>query len=190
MQPSSRPANIEEEQKFDRALLAELVKALEGELRQPLKEGMSSAYMLENLVDLSKRCNEAIGTLFHNPGKDLGWSETSSIFADAVELIYQKAGGGAVNVLSPRQLLSSEDVMLIKEKLDVINKMPSQISGRETFLLHDTYGFPKELTEEIAAENGLSIDSGGFEQEMENLRPQDFFKKLNEEGGKAPGGLE
>lgn len=29
-----------------------------------------------------------------------------------------------------------------------------------------------------------------FEQEMENLRPQDFFRKLNEEGGKAPGGLE
>ena len=29
-----------------------------------------------------------------------------------------------------------------------------------------------------------------FEQEMENLRPEDFFRKLNEEGGKAQGGLE
>lgn len=29
-----------------------------------------------------------------------------------------------------------------------------------------------------------------FEQEMENLRPEDFFRKLNEEGGKAKGGLE
>lgn len=29
-----------------------------------------------------------------------------------------------------------------------------------------------------------------FEREMENLRPEDFFRKLNEDGGKAPGGLE
>ncbi|MDP2942086.1 MAG: DUF151 domain-containing protein, partial [Candidatus Omnitrophota bacterium] len=29
-----------------------------------------------------------------------------------------------------------------------------------------------------------------FEQEMENLRPEDFFRKLNEEGGNAQGGLE
>jgi len=29
-----------------------------------------------------------------------------------------------------------------------------------------------------------------FEQEMENLRPEDFFRKLNEDGGKAQGGLE
>ena len=44
------------------------------------------------------------------------------------------------------------------------------ISGKDTFQLYDTYGFPKELTQEVAAENGFSIDGDGFEQEMEKQR--------------------
>ncbi len=43
-------------------------------------------------------------------------------------------------------------------------------SGRLAFILHDTYGFPYELTEEIAAEHGLSVDRAGFEREMEAQR--------------------
>ncbi len=44
------------------------------------------------------------------------------------------------------------------------------ISGMDIFKLYDTYGFPKELTTEIAAENGLSVDLEGFEAEMERQR--------------------
>ncbi len=44
------------------------------------------------------------------------------------------------------------------------------ISGGEAFRLYDTYGFPSELTAEIAAENGFSVDLEGFEQEMEQQR--------------------
>ena len=44
------------------------------------------------------------------------------------------------------------------------------ISGGEVFRLYDTYGFPKELTAEVAAEEGLSVDLEGFEQEMERQR--------------------
>jgi len=46
----------------------------------------------------------------------------------------------------------------------------SSISGEDVFQLYDTYGFPKELTAEIAAENGLSVDLEGFEAEMERQR--------------------
>ncbi|MCK5654527.1 MAG: alanine--tRNA ligase, partial [Dehalococcoidia bacterium] len=46
----------------------------------------------------------------------------------------------------------------------------SSISGEDVFQLYDTYGFPKELTAEIAAENGLSVDQEGFEKEMERQR--------------------
>lgn len=44
------------------------------------------------------------------------------------------------------------------------------ISGSDVFRLYDTYGFPVELTREIAEENGLTIDETGFKDEMEKQR--------------------
>ncbi len=40
----------------------------------------------------------------------------------------------------------------------------SVIGGKQAFRLYDTYGFPLELTEELAAESGLTVDKVGFEQ--------------------------
>lgn len=45
-----------------------------------------------------------------------------------------------------------------------------QIAGEDAFTLYDTYGFPLELTQEIAEEEGLTVDVQGFEQEMEQQR--------------------
>jgi alanyl-tRNA synthetase len=44
------------------------------------------------------------------------------------------------------------------------------IPGEDVFRLYDTYGFPVELTEEYAEEEGLSVDHSGFEKEMEGQR--------------------
>ncbi len=46
------------------------------------------------------------------------------------------------------------------------------VPGDVAFRLHDTYGFPVELTVEIAAEAGLSVDLEGFERAMEGQRSQ------------------
>ncbi len=60
------------------------------------------------------------------------------------------------------------------------------IGGKQAFRLYDTYGFPLELTEELAAEKGLSVDREGFEaafkehQEKSRVIPK----------GEAKGGLE
>jgi alanyl-tRNA synthetase len=44
------------------------------------------------------------------------------------------------------------------------------IPGEDVFRLYDTYGFPVELTEEYAEEEGLSVDHAGFDREMEGQR--------------------
>jgi alanyl-tRNA synthetase len=45
-----------------------------------------------------------------------------------------------------------------------------QVSGEDAFKLHDTYGFPLELTSELASERGMTVDEKGFAERMEEQR--------------------
>jgi alanyl-tRNA synthetase len=53
---------------------------------------------------------------------------------------------------------------------DVLDGQATAISGETAFKLHDTYGFPIDLTKEIATERGLTVDIDGFERAMERQR--------------------
>jgi alanyl-tRNA synthetase len=53
---------------------------------------------------------------------------------------------------------------------DVRRRGEQQIAGRDIFELHDTFGFPPELTAEIARENGLQADMAGYRAAMEEQR--------------------
>lgn len=56
---------------------------------------------------------------------------------------------------------------LLEEILTKSNVVDSRtISGVDAFNLYDTYGFPLELTQEIAEEQGFTVDAKGFEAEM------------------------
>src|SRR5919109_5311509 len=46
----------------------------------------------------------------------------------------------------------------------------SWVAAEDAFRLHDTFGFPYELTKELLAEEGLSVDDHGFEELMERAR--------------------
>jgi alanyl-tRNA synthetase len=46
----------------------------------------------------------------------------------------------------------------------------SWVEAADAFLLHDTYGFPYDLTKELLAEQGLSVDDQGFEELMDEQR--------------------
>lgn len=66
----------------------------------------------------------------------------------------------------------------INEGLDILNGLLAELkaAGKDTldganiFKLYDTYGFPVELTEEVAEDEGLKVDHAGFEKEMEAQR--------------------
>ncbi|EKF9816380.1 alanine--tRNA ligase [Vibrio cholerae] len=54
---------------------------------------------------------------------------------------------------------------------DALDQLSSQVLDGETvFKLYDTYGFPADLTNDVARERGFSIDEAGFEQAMEEQR--------------------
>ncbi|MEG4232572.1 alanine--tRNA ligase [Microcoleus sp. Pol11C3] len=56
---------------------------------------------------------------------------------------------------------------LLEEIIDRTKQQANQqISGQDAFTLYDTYGFPLELTQEIAEEQGISVDLDGFEAAM------------------------
>ena len=56
---------------------------------------------------------------------------------------------------------------IVERSLDSSN---SWISADDAFQLHDTYGFPYDLTREIVAQRGLQVDDQGFEELMEAQR--------------------
>src|SRR5918995_4333346 len=58
------------------------------------------------------------------------------------------------------------DELIAKAKAD----STSWVSAEDAFRLHDTYGFPYEMTKELLAEEGLSVDDQGFEELMERAR--------------------
>ena len=55
------------------------------------------------------------------------------------------------------------------------------VSGESAFKLHDTYGFPIELTEEIAADRGFTVDRIGFDSQMKIQRER--ARAAGKEGG-------
>ncbi len=62
----------------------------------------------------------------------------------------------------------------------------SVIGGKQAFRLYDTYGFPLELTEELAAEHGLTVDKNGFDEAFKEHREKSRVLAA----GQFKGGLE
>ncbi len=69
-------------------------------------------------------------------------------------------------------------------KLAKQNKQ-DKLTGEETFKLHDTYGFPLDLTIEIAGENGLGVDVDRFNECMQEQK--DIARKARKEGSSWEG---
>lgn len=69
--------------------------------------------------------------------------------------------------------------------MDIIAELKSadknEITGPQAFQLYDTFGFPLELTEEIAQDNNFTVDAAGFDVEMEAQRERARSARSQEE---------
>lgn len=63
------------------------------------------------------------------------------------------------------------------------------IQGADVFRLYDTYGFPVELTEEYAEEEGMKVDHAGFEKEMEGQRERARSARQDVDSMQVQGGV-
>ncbi|WP_040207870.1 alanine--tRNA ligase [Neobacillus jeddahensis] len=63
------------------------------------------------------------------------------------------------------------------------------ITGADVFRLYDTYGFPVELTEEYAEEEGMKVDHPGFEVEMEKQRERARAARHDVDSMQVQGGV-
>ncbi len=66
-----------------------------------------------------------------------------------------------------------------------VGARPAQIAAQDAFMLHDTYGFPIDLTRVMAEERGLAVDEAGYEKLMEEAREK---SRRGSGGGGGPGG--
>jgi alanyl-tRNA synthetase len=69
-----------------------------------------------------------------------------------------------------RRTLSSGTTILDTAVARAKSSGSTTLGGAEAFALHDTYGFPIDLTLEMAAEQGLSVDEPGFRALMQEQR--------------------
>lgn len=68
-----------------------------------------------------------------------------------------------VSVVDDEENLFFKTLIKGKMQYDKIKNEKNKLTGSDVFLLYDTYGFPKDLTELMAKEDGIEIDMTGFE---------------------------
>lgn len=132
----------------------------------PSNEGRG--YVLRRLLRRSVRALRLLGVtkpafeLLFTTSKDAmveAYPELEDSFARVLRSAIAEEAGFARTLDTGLQVLS--EAMAASEKI---------LSGDVAFLLHDTYGFPIDLTVEIAEENGLSVDRDGFNSLMKEQK--------------------
>ncbi|MEH1807317.1 alanine--tRNA ligase [Nostoc sp.] len=79
----------------------------------------------------------------------------------AIKAELQREESNFLRTLDRGEKLLEEIIQEVKQRGE------TQISGESAFTLYDTYGFPLELTQEVAEENNLTVDDAGFDAEMQ-----------------------
>ncbi|MBU7007919.1 alanine--tRNA ligase [Phosphitispora fastidiosa] len=116
-------------------------------------------------------------------GKSLGIEKT--FLHELVDTVIALMGAAYPEIAEKKEYVS-QIIRLEEERfhetlhdgLKIVGEMVSRvksagelrIGGEDAFVLYDTYGFPLDLTEDIAEENGLEVDRTGFEKAMQQQR--------------------
>ena len=126
-------------------------------------------YVLRRLIRRVVRHGRLIGISgeFINQVAETAISLSESIYPNlrqretAIKAELQREESNFLRTLDRGEKLLAEIIQ------DVKQKGLTSISGESAFTLYDTYGFPLELTQEVAEENDITVDVDGFNAEMQ-----------------------
>jgi alanyl-tRNA synthetase len=150
----------------------------------PSNEGRG--YVLRRIMRRAMRHGKKLG--IHDPFLFRLTDEVIALMQDAYpELVGQREM--VRNMISNEEERFSETLNTgLRLWADEIRKLKERrlkvIPGELIFRLYDTYGFPLDLTEEIARDEGFSLDKKGFEEAMEaqRERARESWRGSGEEG--------
>ena len=158
-----------EDQDISIRIISDHVKAatmIIGDPRGAKPSNLGQGYILRRLIRRAVR-----------HGKKLGITENflagiSQVVIDMYKEVYSELDEKQELILSELTMEEKQFNTTLKKgehefekMLPNLQKNPKMvIPGRLAFKLYDTYGFPVELTEELALENGMTVDREGFDE--------------------------
>ena len=126
-------------------------------------------YVLRRLIRRVVRHGRLIGICeeFINQVAEIAISLSESVYPNlrqreaSIKAELQREEANFLRTLDRGEKLLAEIIQEVKQK------GLTSMSGKSAFTLYDTYGFPLELTQEVAEENNLTVDVDGFNAEMQ-----------------------
>ncbi len=143
-----------------------------GDEKKLLPSNTGAGYILRRLIRRAVRHARALGL---NKSQIIG---VATIYLDEYSESYENLVKNREFVLTElgREIDRFESTLEngMKEFKKILDKTSAagskQIEGRDAFFLYDTFGFPVELTLELAEEEGFTVDEKGFAEAMEEQK--------------------
>lgn len=150
-----------------------------GDQHGVIPSNTDQGYVVRKLIRRAVRFSHQLGFREHLA------SNLGKIFIDFFAPIYPEIASNRSNI---SVIIMEEELKFEKtlaNGLKEFNKFSQNLSGSEAFHLYQSFGFPLEMTVELAAEKGLEVDQDSFNQEL--AKHQDLSRTAS--AGKFKGGL-
>ncbi len=135
------------------AFVLEQLTLEEGRFARTLKQGEKE---FDKVLGNLRRTREAMDKILAD--------DTLSAAEEAVKAHVLRP---SPDMISAVEAVKAGDLAAVKRECAAIRDRLTMIDGRSAFKLYDTYGFPIEITKELAAEHGLTVDEADFAKRFE-----------------------
>ena len=137
----------------NKAFVREQLTLEEGRFARTLKQGEKE---FDKVMNNLRRTREAMEKIL-----------ADDTLAAAEEAVKTHVLRPQPDMVSAIEAVKAGDLAKVKAECQRIHDSLNVIDGRSAFKLYDTYGFPIEITKELAAENGLTVDEADFAKRFE-----------------------